>query len=263
MDTKKTKVPALSKALLIMDLLIEKGGELHAAEIASILHLPKSTVHGLLHTLTAHNVLKKNNDQRYQLGPHVIQWAHGFLAGQDIVTAFQEEVVKLRGFDNYTLTMSVREKKEVVYLACKNSEAPLGFNFRLGMKLPAAFTSTGKAMLSDLSDDEIVALYADGWPAKMTKNSVDSLEALMEEILAVRRQGYSIDNGQIMEGMYCIGKSIKNETGTSVAAIAISLAKEDFCTTKALELAHWLEELVHRLEASMGFKKLNTLNLSR
>jgi DNA-binding IclR family transcriptional regulator len=61
---------------------------------------------------------------------------------------------------------------EVVYLACQNGDRPLGVTFRIGMRLPAPYTATGKAMLSTLPTAEVRHLFADGMPPPLTRASV-------------------------------------------------------------------------------------------
>ncbi len=252
MQQNKKNIPALEKCLKILNILAEQKAPLSASEISKKLVLPRSTVHGLLHTLVNFRVLRRGTDQKYFLGPHIMYWANSFLSDQDIVTIFYHEIRSLRVLDNYTLTVSVREKEDVLYLACRNAEIPLGFFFRPGMKLPAAFTSTGKALLATLSDEKITEIYSQNWPRPMTQNSVRNVSELLEEIHNVRKNGFSIDNGQIKEGMYCIGKAVHNSDGTGCAGISVSLLKEDFSQEAAKEISGYMEILVTKIETQMG-----------
>lgn len=266
MEKEKKNVPALDKCFRIMNLLADEGVPVSSAEIAKRLDLPKSTVHGLLGTLINHSVLKKGADQKYFFGPHIMYWANGFLASQDIITIFHQEIEKIEGLDKYTLTISVREKEEVIYLACRNAEIPLGFFFRPGMKLPAAFTSTGKAMLSTLPDDKIAEIFSENWPKPMTRYSVTRLDSLLQEMCAVRKNGFSVDNGQIKEGMYCIGKAVCDLGGTGCAGISVSLVREEFSEDAVRHISRDLALLVKNIETQMGYPdgtaKRSSLSLS-
>lgn len=252
MAKKKKNVPALEKCFRILDFLVVKGVPVASSEIAKSLDLPKSTVHGLLQTLIDHNVLKRGAEQKYFIGPHVMSWSNSFIASQNVVTLFQQEISKIQELNKYTLTLSVRERGEVVYLSCRNAEIPVGLSFRPGIKFPAPFPSTGKALLSLLSDKEIADIFSDGWPTPMTSNSVRGLDEFMEEVKIIRSRGFSIDNGQITEGMYCIGRVIRNEKGQPCAGIAVSLLKDESSEETTQHIVHLLDLLVTRIEGEMG-----------
>ena len=80
----------------------------------------------------------------------------------------------------------------MVYIACRNSTSPLGVTFRVGMRLPAPFTATGKAILSAWSDDRVRTLMTNRWPEPLTANSVRHVDALLVELGETRARGFSM-----------------------------------------------------------------------
>lgn len=154
-------VPALRRAVRILDFISSAEGEPNAAEIVRALGIPKSTAHGLLSVMVELRLLNRLQDGGMRLGPHTMRWASSFLAQQDIVAEFQRHFEQSSDLSDYTVTLTVLDGREVVYLSCRNSERPLGFTFRIGMRLPAVFTATGKAQLGTLSDTELAELYRD------------------------------------------------------------------------------------------------------
>ena len=143
-------VPALDKAVRILDLHAREATPLSGAEIAKLLDLPRSSVHGLIGSLLAAGLLRKTDERHFALGAHVMYWANGFLAQQDIVAEFHEAIARLPELDPYTLTLSTLSNDQVVYLACRNSQSPLGFTFRIGMQLPAVFSPVYKHLIITL-----------------------------------------------------------------------------------------------------------------
>ena len=83
-------VPALRRAVNILDLVAASGGVMSATDITRTLSLPKSTVHGQLHALTDLGLLVKAADGTYRLGPHLMRWAEGFLSQMDIISLFRD-----------------------------------------------------------------------------------------------------------------------------------------------------------------------------
>ncbi|ASZ87125.1 IclR family transcriptional regulator [Brucella melitensis] len=121
------------------------------------------------------------------------------------------------------MTLSHLEGPEVIYLSCRNSSAPLGITFRIGMRVPAVFTATGKAMLAAMSPRELTQHLPSEWPGPVTPTSVSSLAALEKEMGEAVIKGYSLDNGQLREGMFCIGAAICDRPFHPVAGIALSM----------------------------------------
>lgn len=149
-------VPALRRAVRILDLVSGSPRNLTAAELTRVLDLPKSTAHGLLAVMTELDLLARSADGTLRIGAHSLRWANGFLSQLDIVSAFNDHLAQRHDLDPYTVTLTVREGGEVVYIGCRNSAQPLGHTFRIGMRLPAPFTATGK-ILPDLTAVFVVA----------------------------------------------------------------------------------------------------------
>lgn len=99
---------------------------------------------------------------------------------------FTEETEFTAELSAYTITLSVIEGPEVVYVANRDSERGIGIHFRIGMRLPAVYTASGKALLASMSEaafQEWLAFYPPmTWPEPVTAHSVRSSAALVEEI---------------------------------------------------------------------------------
>lgn len=216
-------VPALVRAHAILDLIASSDASPTVSDLARRLGLPKSTVHGLCATLVKLGLLVRGTDNCFRIGPHVMRWANTFVANSDVATEFAALWDSLNVLAGETITLTVLEGAEVVYIAARNSTSPLGLTFRIGMRLPAAFTATGKAILSTMTDEQVRGIMANRWPQPLTGNSVHSIDELLRELAKVRRKGYSIDNGQVREGMWCFGTPVRNSANQVVAGVAVSM----------------------------------------
>lgn len=91
-------------------------------------------------------------------------WAGKYEQQQGVIQLFKELIVQYPILLQHTVTLSKLDLGEVVFLACHEAPAPLGFTFRAGVRVPAVFSSTGKAMLSTLSMENIKSMYATSFP---------------------------------------------------------------------------------------------------
>ncbi len=251
---KKTDtVPALRRAVSIIDLVAASGGVMSATDITRTLSLPKSTVHGQLLTLTDMGLLVKAAEGTYRLGPHLMRWAEGFLSQMDIVSLFRDYFSADPALAGYTITLTVLDRDEVIYVGCRDSEKALGHTFRIGMRLPAPFTATGKMLLSKLPETELRALFSGHFPPPMTENSVTSLEALKQELSVIRERGFSTDNGQVHAAMTCVGAAVYDHSGCAIAGIATSFLSSEAKTGLTEILGQKIREAAAVLSKRCGY----------
>lgn len=211
--------PAVTRAIQILDMLARSPQPVRPIELSATLGVPKSSVHGVCASLIAGGLVERTDSGDYTLGLHLVDLAKARLAQGDIVREFMRLWGNYPEFGQEATLLSEMDGTDVVYLACRNSVYPLGVTFRVGMRLPAAVTATGKAMLSALGDDEVVRLYKGRGPLpSLTSRSVGSLAALRAQLAQARERGYSEDDGETREGMYSIGAPVFSRDGSRVVA---------------------------------------------
>jgi DNA-binding IclR family transcriptional regulator len=152
-----------------------------------------------------------------------------------------------------TIVLSVLDGPDALYLASRPGSAPIGVNYRIGLRLPASCTATGKAMLSTLSDAEVRALYPPGSLLARTTSSITNLDRLLEELNEARARGYALDDEETSDGMYCVGAPVFAQgESRSVAGIAFSLVKARLDEIRAKRLSEEVVSLGRTLSERLG-----------
>ena len=247
-----TAVPALDKTFQILDLITDSVQPLTAATIAKQLDLPRSSTHNILQSLLNKHVIYKDVDSRFHLGSYLLYWAGKYEHQQGVIQLFKDLIVQYPVLLQHTVTLSKLDLGEVVFLACHEAPAPLGFTFRAGVRVPAVFSATGKAMLSTLSMPTIESLYKGVFPEPITPNSVNNFTSLSHELSAINGSRISLDDGQLREGMYCLGTYIRNASGNAIAGMAVSFLQAEY-EMKRAEVSAFLIELAEQMEQYLGF----------
>jgi DNA-binding IclR family transcriptional regulator len=181
-----------------------------------------------------------------------MRWANVFKQRTDVTAEFANIWDQSTGPPGATITLSVREGNEVVYIAARNSGRTPGLDFRTGLRLPAAFTATGKAFLSHLSDFEIRRIFEDGFPEPRTRNSVQTLERLMTDIRRCRNEGFSVDNQEVSDGMVCYGCAVLDAANHPIAAVAVSLPVDDPMLRNKDEVISNIKDIAQRISMRLG-----------
>jgi DNA-binding IclR family transcriptional regulator len=251
--SEKTSAPAVVRAARVLDLISQSTTPLSLAELARMLDLPKSSLHGLCATLAQLRLITRLESGQMTLGPHVMGWANAFLARSDIAQEFFAAWEEAKTLPEETVTLSVLDGASVVYIACRNGSRPLGVTFRIGMRLPAPYTATGKAMLSTQSDQEVQSLLCDPWPQLLTPAGTPNLPAFLEELNEIRARGYSIDDGEVRDGMHCFGAPVFDSSGKqAVAGVAMSVLSHDVNLETQEKVGQAIRRLADKLSERLG-----------
>ncbi|TMH12476.1 MAG: IclR family transcriptional regulator [Betaproteobacteria bacterium] len=218
-------VPAVTRALTVLDTLAERRQPMSLGKLASELALPKSSVHGLCSTLVSFGYLRRQDDGAFVIGPRVMTLAEAFVAATNVAQEFNALWKDGTSAPDETIILSVLNGTEVVYVAARNGARPLGLAFNVGMRLPAHLAATGKAMLAFRDEAEVRRLYpSDALPTMAGKGS-KTVAALLKELQAVRSHGYSVDDESIRKGVYCMGAPVFDASGQAVAGVGVCINK--------------------------------------
>ncbi len=251
-NTLKTSVPALDRSVQILNYVSGCKHPPSAAEITRHLRLPRSSAHALIAALTAHGLLHKNSEMRYTISGQVMSWANGFLAQQDVVSLFNTEIVTCPELSAYSLTLTCLDEGDVVCLACHNGNSRLGFTFHMGLRLPAIFAATGKAMLSSRPDKTIKPLFERYKDKPLTPHSVSDYQTLLNTLSQTKQRGYSIDDREIRDGMFCIGAAVFDQSHQARYGIALSMQKTESGADVVANLGKILRRSADNLSQRLG-----------
>ncbi len=250
-------VPAVVKAVRLLDVIVDAREPMTLAELTARLDLPKSTMHNLCVTLTASGLLTRYDNGTYHLGLRVMDLAHAFLARADLTVEFAKLWDEMALLPEETIILSVLDGADVVYVACRNGSRPLGVNFRIGMRLPASCTASGKALLSTLAPERVTELMRASGFRTLTRRSVRDAAVLARQLAQVRARGYSIDDEETRDGMICFGAPIFDSgSGEAVAGAAVSMLKAAVTKQRATIATRAVTQLAVQLSKRLGAREL-------
>ncbi len=248
----KGVVPSVLKAARLLDVVALAGEPLSLAELCERLELPKSSTLSLCTSLCHAGLLRRLDDSTYQLGTHLVDLAHAYLARTDLTKEFELAWQSLKVLHEEGAVLAVRDGSDVVYVACRNGTRPVGITYRVGMRLPVSCTATGKALISTLPDDQIRALYKGKSLPELTANSCRTVAALLADMQKVRARGYAVDDEETHEGMLCVGVPILDvHGGPAIGAVAVSMIKSAAGAQRRETVIEALKELATMLPHRM------------
>jgi DNA-binding IclR family transcriptional regulator len=222
-DDAPTLVPAVSRALMLLDRLALRREPMTLARLAAELALPKSSVHGLCSTLMSFGYLRRQDDGGFLIGPRVMGLAEAFIAGTNVAREFNALWSDAAIATDETILLSVLSGAEVVYVAARNGVRPLGLSFNVGMRLPAHLAATGKAMLAFHDAEFVRQLFPTEPLPHLSGKGPRTVASLLRELATTRRRGWSVDDETVREGVYAMGAPVFDASGQPVAAIGVCI----------------------------------------
>lgn len=251
-------VPAVARAARVLDTLAATKQALTLAALVKALALPKSTVHGLCATLVQAGLVERLDNATYQLGARVMDLAHAYMAQTDVTAEFQAILKREGPMPEESIVLSVLDGADVVYVGCRNGTRAFGFAFRIGMRLPANCTASGKAMLGTLPPERVIELAAARAFYPLTPRSVTRPGPLLAQMREAAALGYAIDEEETRQGMVCIGAPVFGAASSvAVAAVSVSLPKATLNAGRRKLAVRTVTHLAGHISHRLGARRPN------
>lgn len=253
-------VPAVTRALDILELFLEGDGTLSAPEITRRLGLPRTTVHELVTTLAARNYLVPLPGQpgRYRLGVRPYQLGSRYSEQLDLAAEGQQVARTVAETCDETVHVALLEGTDVIYIAKVDSTHAVRMVSAAGRRLPAHCTSVGKMLLASLPAATLDARLPQDTPLRaMTPHTITSPQELRNQLAAIRERGIAIEQRESNPDVSCIAAPVRDSAGQVVAALSISVPMIRWSDERRVELeelaakgaADLSERLGHRVRA--------------
>ncbi|MHB8765494.1 MAG: IclR family transcriptional regulator [Deferrisomatales bacterium] len=215
-------VPAVDRALRILELLKTGGRELGVVEIAAATGWNKSTVQKLLVTLLHHGIVERDErTKRFSLGLALAEYGRAALNKFDIRRAarpFLDELVELSG---ETAVLGLRQGSTLVMIDKREPPAQIRVSPFLGQAHPATATAHGKALLAWLPEPEREGLCrAAGLPAR-TPRSITDPALFRADLAATRERGYAEEYDEYQEGVSGVAAPVFGPGGQVLATLSV------------------------------------------
>lgn len=224
-------IESVDNALRIL-LLFGERSELRLTDVAEYLGVASSTAHRLLAMLQYRGfVRQEGRSKEYRPGTALTGVAFSILQRFDVRETLRPFLQKLQAELRETVHLGILDGATVRFIDAIESPKAVRVGSRLGQSMPANCTSTGKAMLSSISSDDVRRLYPQEELDGLTSNSIRSRTELELELEAIRRRGYATSNEESEESVSSVAVAFPH--GTSPVSLAINVSVPVIRMTRA------------------------------
>ncbi len=218
-ETLGSGVQSLDRAMALLEHLADAGGAMRLAELEVATGLPLPTIHRLLNSLAHNGYVRREPSRRYALGPRLIrlgETAVRALGGSWAGPRLAELVAEI----GETANMAVLEADSVVYVAQVPSAHSMRMFTEVGRRVAAHSTGVGKALLSQLPDNQVLELLRrTGMPAMTPRTHTDPI-AFLAELAEIREQGWAVDDAEQEAGVRCVAVPVHDAPAWSALSVS-------------------------------------------
>ena len=255
MEKKKTgvQVQSVARAAEILKCFLYTP-EMGISEIAAEMDLNKSTVFGLVNTLTRYGYLEQvESNKKYRLGITLFEMGNLVLSRIDVRNEAKELCMPLAEKYPAPVHIATHSEGEVIYIDKLDAGTSLISASNVGKRAPMHCTGVGKAMLAYLPES-YVDQYLTFPLKKLTPNTITTKQELIRELSEIRSTGIAMDKEEIEDGLCCIAAPVLQKDGEPELAISLSFP---YGRIKDVDVAEVKRELLLRtkeLSARLGYR---------
>lgn len=244
-------IESVDNALKLI-LLLGDQQQLRLTDASAHLGVASSTAHRLLAMLSWRGFVRQDPVTKlYGPGPALTNVAFSVLRSMDIPRVAQPILEDLSIELGETCHLGTLEGDRVRFLAVAEPDVAVRVAPRLGKSLPAHCTSTGKALLSEFSNEQIKRLYPAEQLEVVTPNSIGTRTELLEVLVKTRHDGYAVNRQESENGVASVAVPIHVASGIRLA-INASAPVQRLPARKVPAFGRALQEAAFQLSGLIG-----------
>lgn len=221
--------PAAAHAVALLQLLARHAEPMPAAAIARELGQPRSSTYHLLSVLAdAGFVTHLSEERRWGLGVAVFELGTAYVRQAPLQRIARPILGRLVESTTHNAHLAVLHGRDVFYVIEERAPRRPSLVTDVGVRLPAALTASGLAMLAALPAQQVRALYPDKASfVERNGRGPTSLTGLNSELAQVRRRGYAIEVESVSTGFASVAVAAVDHNGAPAAGLAITYPADD------------------------------------
>jgi IclR family acetate operon transcriptional repressor len=248
------RVGSVARAIELVDLVAAAPPDgLTLSQITAVVDGSKSTIFALLRTLAEFDYVRfVEPGPRYLPGMALVRLGDLSISHQPIGQIARPILHSLSQLTELTIRVAINDDGHPVFIERIDSPGTVRFNTPLGVRELAHVSSAGKAILAQLTPDDVDRVTKESGFVARTKKTHTNLKSLNVDLAEIRKRGYAVDNEEDEEGVFCVGAAFFDHTGKCAGAVSATGIKVDLTTKKIDELGKLVKQHAMQLSKTLG-----------
>ncbi|MFW0795899.1 IclR family transcriptional regulator [Gordonia sp. CPCC 205515] len=240
------------RAVHVLRTLGASSRPMTATEVAQTMGLPRATTFRLLLTLEEEGFVERE-DTRYSLGWDLARLAGGIDPATRLAPRVDGVIGDLAEELGETVTLSLRRGRFDLDLVVQANPRRVGMSVTdlPGQRWPLHASATGKLLLSELADDELIDATS-GRLEALTERTITNYVDLRNELQTTRERGWAITDEELEEGIFSVAVPIRDSSGGLLAALSYVAPVHRIDDEKQAELTRRLIDGAERVRSHLN-----------
>ena len=235
------KIPALDKAVSVLEYLGRAEQGVSQAELAKALNITTSTCYRILQTLLVRNWVRQEPGNLYDVSNGILTAARKLVNSATRFECLQPILEKLAVKTGLSCKLSIRQANAQITILRAESPAAMTVSGKVGANFPIVEGSTGAALLDEESLENIQHLMTECTDDIEEKKYP---ELVNERLNSLKKNAYCMNAHPNRWNVEAMAASVKNKKGQTLAAITILGFVDDFADEHIEKLAVDLQNAI-------------------
>lgn len=219
----KNHIELVVKTLAVLECLAASEHGKTLRDIASEVGLVKSSVFRILYTLKEEGYVEQPEaNGSYRLTLRTSGLARRNTVRLGLTDFARPHLTRLRDALDESVALAEYRVQSVVLVDVLETSHPLRLTFHIGDDCPIHATAMGKAVAAFLSPEELTTLMKGRSMAQYTARTKTRLLQLKTELMAARKNGYTLNDEETVAGALLIGAPVFDSTGKVCGALSVN-----------------------------------------
>ena len=195
---------------MILKAIAKNSNGLRISEIASMLNISKSTVHGIVAALEEQGAINRNPaSKRYSIGMTLIELGRAASERIDFKNIARPVMKELMEQCQESVFLGIRNGDKVTVIDIVESRKDIKIKSPVGTALPLLAGATGKLFLSRMKPDDLKQYLFSNPLIRFTPKTIVEPDLYALELDKVRRDRVACDDEEYISGVRAVAASIK------------------------------------------------------
>jgi IclR family KDG regulon transcriptional repressor len=255
-DANKYSIRVVGRTIEILNIFSGGKNKLSLDEITKETGLSKPTVFRILSTLQHYKyVVLDPIEGRYRLGSVFLALGAAALGSVSLKGIAKPHLASLRDELQTTVLVGTIMDDMLVYLDKVECAGPVRIAADIGLRRdPPNFGMLGMTLMAYLDDGEAQRLLGRAPLTSFTGKSIVTKRDYLDRLQEIRAQGYAVEFGEAIEGVWGVGAPIRNSSTEVVAAVGAALPMSSKSEARVKEVVAKMLSCAAAISADLGFR---------
>lgn len=211
----------LAKGLAVIEAFAARRSPLTVTLAATATGTTPAAARRCLLTLTELGYLT-HEDRLFHPTPRMTRLGLAYLDTSPLPSLAQPYLTAARDEMDESVSLAVLEDQWSIFVARAEAPRIVATGVRVGARLPAHASATGRVLLAALPDTEVDAILRSSSRQASTRNTLTSLQSLRRRVQETRDAGYGYTDEELELGMRTLAVPVRDVQGAVRAAMSVS-----------------------------------------